>query len=154
MMTEQIEISNVAKETIELLSYFDSNFVSKISVDFLNLLRQLAEKSSITVTIDKNKKLKEQDVSEECKSLISLIYHNYIADEEEKKKIEKIWNENELSYQQELREKYNTDHIFKKRIQDKEKTFAKENVQLVKYKKDSFWTKLFTTIKKFFKRDR
>lgn len=93
MMTEQIEISNVAKETIELLSYFDT-------------------------------------------------------------KIEKIWNENEFSYQQKLREKYNYEDIFKKKIQDDQKTFAKENVHLVIYQKDSFWTRLFTTIKKLFKRDR
>lgn len=153
-MIEQIEICNVAKETIELLRYFDSNFVSKISVDFLNFLRQLAEKSSITVTIDKNKKLKEQNVSEECKSLISLIYHNYIANEEEKKNIEKIWNENEQRYQRKLSEKYNYEDIFKKKLENNEEVSTNESLQLVKYEKHSFWTKILKNIKNLFKIDR
>ena len=79
------KINNIAKETVEILNYFDSSFVSKISVDFLSLLKELARKSSITVTIDKNKKLEEQAISEECKNLIALIYRDYIADEEEKR---------------------------------------------------------------------
>ena len=153
-MIEQIEICNVAKETIELLRYFDSNFVSKISVDFLNFLRQLAEKSSITVTIDKNKKLKEQNVSEECKSLISLIYHNYFANEEEKKNIENIWNENEQRYQRKLSEKYNYEDIFKKKLENNEEVSTNENLQLVKYEKHSFWTKILKNIKNLFKIDR
>ena len=151
-MTGQMEISDVAKETVEILKYFDSNFISKISTNFLNFLKYLASKSNINVTIDKNKKLKEQDVSEECKSLIALIYHDYIADEEEKKKIEKIWNENELIYQQRLKEKYNPDDIFKKKYQDNEEVSKRENVQLVEYEQESFWSKLFKKIKSFFKK--
>ena len=150
-MTEQREISDIAKETIELLSYFDSNFISKISTKFLEFLKDLAQSSTINVTIDKNKKLKEQNVSEECKSLISLIYYDYIAEEEEKKKIEKIWNENELIYQQKLRKKYNPYDIFKKKDQDSEKIIEKEDLQLVEYKKENFWSKLLKGIKNFLK---
>ena len=91
MMEGQMEISDVAKETIELLKYFDSDFISKISTELLEFLKKLAQSSTINVTIDKNKKLKDQNVSEECKSLISLIYHDYIAEEDEKEEIEKIW---------------------------------------------------------------
>ena len=40
--------------------------------------------------LDSNKKLRDQNISEECKDLISLIYYNYIADENEKKEILKI----------------------------------------------------------------
>lgn len=144
MMTEEIEISNVAKETIILLNYFDSNFISKISTNFLMLLKELAQKSTITVTIDKTKKLKDQNVSEECKNLIALIYHSYIADEKEKSEMEKIWNTNELLYHNKLREKYDMDNIFKKG--------HKDNVQLVEYKKPSFLSQLLKRIKSYFER--
>ena len=146
------EINNIAKETVEILNYFDSSFVSKISVDFLSLLKELARKSSITVTIDKNKKLEEQAISEECKNLIALIYRDYIADEEEKRKIEKIWNENELIYQQKIAEKYNIENIFKKKNQVNDQILSDESMALIKYKKDSFCTKILKRIKSFLRK--
>lgn len=150
-MTGKMEIRDVAKETIELLNYFDSKFISKISTKFLHFLEELAQSSTINVTIDKKKKLKDQNVSEECKSLISLIYYDYIANEEEKKKIEKIWSDNELVYQQKLRERYNPNDIFKKKRQNYEEIIEKEELQLIEYKKESFWSKLLNGIKSFFK---
>lgn len=150
-MIGQMEISDVAKETIEILNYFDSNFISKISTEFLDYLKELAQSSTINVTIDKNKKLKEQNLSEECKSLISLIYHDYIAKEEDKEKIEKIWIENEIIYQEKLRERYNTNDIFNKKSQNNQKNVQKEKLQLIEYKKESFWSKLSNRIKSFLK---
>ena len=59
-----IEICDIAKETIQVLTYFDFEFTSKISKDFLDFLKETAEKSDIIVNIDFNKKLKEQNISE------------------------------------------------------------------------------------------
>lgn len=148
-MTGQMEISDIAKETVEVLKYFDFDFLSKISTNFLKFLEELAKNSSKIVKIDKNKKLKEQNVSNECKSLITLIYYTYIANTEEKKKIEKIWNENELKYQQELRKKYNPEEIFKRNFNKN-----KESLQMVEIKKENIWIKLLKKIKKFFNKNK
>lgn len=114
-MTIQSETNNVAKETIEILKYFDSKFLSKISENFLKELRQLAKDSNLEVKIDKNKKLKEQEISDETKSLISIMYYRYFATEEEKKDIIKIWNSNEKLYQKTIKEEYNQENLFKKK---------------------------------------
>lgn len=108
-----IKIPDIAKETLYILNYFDSNFVSKIPNKFLENLKKIAEKSQITVNIDMYKKLKEQEISEECKDLISLIYYNYVANENDKEEILKCWNKNEEKYQDELNKKYNANDIFK-----------------------------------------
>ena len=145
-MIGQIEISDVARETLVVLKYLDVNFVSKIPDDFINELKKLAKKSTLTVKIDKDKKLKEQDISEETKDLISLIYYTYIATNEEKEEIEKIWNQNEELYQNIIREKYNTDNIFKKNVikDSKQETLNLPSI----VQKENFIKKIINVLKK------
>lgn len=108
-----IKVDDIAKETLYILNYFDSNFVSKIPNKFLENLKKIAETSQITVNIDRYKELEEQEISEDCKDLISLIYYNYVTNENDKEEILKCWNKNEEKYQNELNEKYNANDIFK-----------------------------------------
>ena len=63
-----VEICDVALETLEVLKYFNTEFTSKISESFLNSLKELAKKSKLEVKIDANKKLINQNISEETKS--------------------------------------------------------------------------------------
>ena len=76
-MTSQLEINNIAAETIQILNYFDKSFVDKISNDFLEVLKELAEKSNVIVKIDKEKALKDQNISfTELNSAKALIIAN------------------------------------------------------------------------------
>ena len=145
-MKEKIEMNDIAKETIEVLNYFDFDFISKISSNFLNKLKELSKNSNIIVKVDENKKLKEQNISKESKELIALIYYDYIADKEEKKEIINIWNKNEKLYQESLNKKYNVDNIFKN---TNKKSILKEKSDLPDIiRKHSFIEK----IKEFFKK--
>ena len=65
-----VEICDVALETLEVLKYFNTEFTSKISESFLNSLKELAKKSKLEVRIDANKKLINQNISEETKYII------------------------------------------------------------------------------------
>ena len=76
-----METKDIAKETIEVFKYLDASLIENISKSFLDFLEELSQESNIIVNIDSNKKLRDQNISEECKDLISLIYYNYIADE-------------------------------------------------------------------------
>lgn len=148
-MTSQPEISDIAKETLYTLNYFEPNFISKIPEKVINGIKELAQTSSIIVKIDKSKKLKEQNISEGCKDFISLIYYDYIATEEEKKELIKIWNKNEQLYQEKLREKYNSDNIFKRnKINDSEKEVS--NLPTV-IQKENIIQKIIKSLKKLFK---
>ena len=115
---EQIKINDVAKETVMVLKYFEEKFTSKIPSKFILLLNRLAQESNIDVYIDKGKKLNEQNISEECKDLISLMYYSYIADETEKEEIGKIWRQNEELYQNKLKEKFDYDNMFKNNLEN------------------------------------
>ncbi len=143
----ELEMSDVARETIDIINYFNPKFIEKISSTFLNGLNEIAKNSEKITQIDKTKKLKDQNISEESKDLISLIYYNYIATEEEKRKLAKIWNENEIAYQKELSQKYSVDNLFKSN--EKVKVEVQENTNLPDIiRKESIIEK----IKKFFKK--
>lgn len=141
------EINDVAEETLEVLRYFGNEFVSKIPRNVIKKLEELAIDSDEKVIIDKSKKLNEQAISEECKGLISLIYYNYFTNDEEKKEILNIWNENERLYQEELSQKYKIDIILKN---EKQNNDIQENLLVVKENKNIF-QKIWGFIEKIFK---
>lgn len=128
-MINQLEISDVAKETICVLDYFNPELVSKIPTNVINKLKGLAKESDKTINIEINKKLKKQCISEETKDLISLIYYSYIATEEQRKELTEIWDKNELMYQEDIKKKYDIDNIFNRKI-------SKEKNELITIEKE------------------
>lgn len=145
-MKQTQEINDICKEVLIILSQFSDNLIEKIpSKVFINL-RELATDSKVNFYIEPEKHLYEQNISEKGKDLISLIYYNYIADENEKKELLKLWSDNENKYQEKLKEKYNTDNLFKK-----EKTTANSEMQMIEYKEDTVFTKIRSWIKHIIK---
>ena len=55
-----------------------------------------------------------QNITEEAKDLIALLYYEYILNENEKNELLKVWKKNKGNYQNELNKKYNLDKILKK----------------------------------------
>lgn len=145
------EKNDVYKEVLTVLAYFNDDFIEKIPDKVLKKLNELAADSKTDFYIDTEKKLYEQNISEESKDLISLIYYNFAADKNEKKELLKIWSENENKYQEKLRKIYNSDNIF----QNKRKKFSKDensslssNTAMVEYKKENIFDKIKNFIKK------
>lgn len=70
--------------------------------------------------------IKEQKIKRETLSMIAVLDLNYWCEnEEEKIKLKKQFNENELKYQKQLKEKYNVENLFK----SKQKEEIIDNVQ-------------------------
>ena len=139
-----VEICDVALETLEVLKYFSNEFTSKISESFLNSLKELAKKSKLEVRIDANKKLINQNISEETKDIISLIYYNYFADDKEKNEITKIWKENDEKFQEKSNEIYDIEKVFKSR----KKNYIKSELPTVM--KKNWIEKIIEKVKRFF----
>lgn len=78
------------------------------------------------------------------KDLISLIYYDYIAEEDEKKAILEQWKLNKKNYQNVQKEKYNYDNIFA----NKEHT---KYVNLVEVKKETILQKIKNLLKRAIK---
>lgn len=140
--------ADVLKETVEILKYFDNDFLSKIPQNFLQSMKNASQNSNKEVKIDKTKKLEQQDVSEECKDMISLIYYYYVATKERREELNQIWTQNEEAYQKELKEKYSYENLFENR----KKENIKENVQIAVIEEKSMLKKIIEYIKSLFKK--
>ena len=94
-MKQILDKKDVYKEVFTVLSNFNDEVIKKIPNSVFNKIIDLAADSEIKVNIDVTKPLEEQDISEESKNILSLIYYKYIADNDEKKELIKLWDSND-----------------------------------------------------------
>ena len=87
-------------------------FVFSFSCKFIDFLRTNASRDYIP-NLDYSKNLKDMNLKEETRALLSIMYKKYWCSEEEKQVLQKRSFINEQIHQRELRERYNPDDIFK-----------------------------------------
>ena len=96
--------------------------------------------------------LKDLDLLEETRGIIGMICYEYWCDTDEKKKrFRARLNENELKYQDKLREKYKPNDVFKNSAMNLKRTASIEDTKNLVEVKDSFLKKLIWKVKEFFK---
>lgn len=94
-MGNYVDKKDVYKEVFVVLSNFSKEIIQKIPDELFRQLADFAADSEIEVKIDMNKGIEEQLISQESKDMLSLIYYKYIADDNEKKELIKVWESNE-----------------------------------------------------------
>lgn len=95
--------------------------------------------------------LEKQNLQEDTWNLIAIIYLKYLCeDEEEKKELEKIYDENEKIYREEIKEKYNPEKIFSDREKKYTTSQEKDQILPIEVKKESFIQKIIKFINKIF----
>lgn len=141
------EMNNVAKQTIILFSYMDKKMLEKIPSELIEHLQRLAIDSNIKFKYQKDKDLDSQNLLDETKDLLSVIFYSYIASENEKKEILKKWNDNENKYNELLLETYKLP--FDSSKNDKES--KEDNALIINKSKGSLFMKIKQYINKIFK---
>lgn len=145
------EFAEASAEINEILGYLPTEYVEKIPAklrDFFNKVK----KADYVSKIDPYKQLDEQELKPKTKTLLTVIYRNYWCNEEERAELDKILIENDKKYEEELREKYNPDNIFKKKEIVEEKVETIQSNLPAEIKKESFVKKLFNYIKGLFRK--
>ncbi len=140
--------NDVCKEVFTILSFFSNDLLDKVPNTVIEKIGFLAMNSDADFHIDRRKSLKEQNISEESKDFISLIYYNYIADEKEKGELLELWNGNENKYQDELEKKYNSDNLFPNR---KKEVQINNTDMVMADNKENLFSKIKNIIRKIFK---
>lgn len=145
-MIDETKYINTAYETLYVLKHCDNSFVSKIPNQILKNLKQMTKNCSKQITLLPNKKLKEQNISEETKDFISGLYYTYIATPQEKKDILNTWQQNDKIY-----EEATTIDIFKnkKPVSDSKQT-PPQTINIIPYHNKTIFDKIALKIKKFF----
>ena len=134
-------------EVDAILELLEDEYVNKIPAQVRDFFKKEKNKKyvpNINVNID----LDKQVLKDETISILTLLQINYLCDsEDEKQEILNELYENDRLKEEELREKYNPDNIFKNKNNRQE-----EVVSLVEYKEPNFIRKILDKIKKLFKR--
>ena len=86
---------DLAKELLTVIPYLNNTFVSNLPRNFIANLTTLAANSTKDFYIQKDKRLEEQNLSEECKNWLSLLYYEYV-DLSDKKDILESWFKNDF----------------------------------------------------------
>lgn len=143
------EFAEASAELIEILKYLPKSEVEKIPVK-LRIFFGKAANSNYVAKIDPYKSLDKQEIKEKTKDLIAVIYRNYWCNEEERKQLDQKLIENNNKYEEQLRERYNPDNIFK----TKQEETQESSTELTQYKPQNFIQKLFNKIKNIFRRNK
>ena len=102
-------------ETLHYLKGINQNDLNKIPGKFMEFLNNNCLKD-YKCDFDYSKPLKDLKISDEARGLIAMICMNYwCVSNEQKDKFKKHLIENEIKFQEDLREKYNPNDIFKNR---------------------------------------
>lgn len=139
---DEVVISNEYRksvtEVIYILKYLPEHTVSKIPIKFMDFLNEHSI-SDYKPNFDFSQGLDKVMLSNKTKALLAMIYRNYICTEEERAEYDKILCKNEEIYQNNLREKYNPDNIFKKEKQKiTDDNSISNEMQIVEYKETIF----------------
>jgi len=138
-------------EVLEIIKYLPKEERDKIPAEKIKFYEQNCDKE-YEFTFDIEKPIDEQNTLRETNAIVVVLFRDYFATTEQKEKLEKILQQNEEKHQQELREKYNPDNIFKKPENRKnEEAETTETMALVEVKKDNVIKEIFKKIINFIK---
>ena len=133
---------------IELLAEEDKNKIPKKLRQFFKEEKDKEYTKTINIDIP----IKEQNLKEETLALIALLNLKYICDnDKEKERLTRIYYDNDIKYQKMLKEKFNTDNLFKKKEKISEETPEKYD-NIIEYKEEHFFKKILSKIKNIFKK--
>lgn len=113
-------IMNAYAEIDILLNYIPKEYKDEIPIELQNMFKNkksLKYKSNINTKNPFNK----ENLKRETLIILAILQYNFwYKTNEEKEKFKKLLEENEIKYQNKLKEKYNVDNIFKNKKYDSE----------------------------------
>lgn len=150
------EFAEASAEINEILKYMPKEEVEKIPSKLREFFREISSKDYVT-NINPNMPLDKQQIKEKTKDIIALIYRNYWCSEEERKELDQKLIENDKKFEEELREKYNPDNIFKNNVtttkkEESEVKEAKIEQSLVPQETGKWYQRFLDMVKRWFKK--
>ena len=143
-------INQSYSEVYDIIEHLDKKLYNKIPAKFIKMLKENMD-NNYNVEIDYNKSINEQKLLKDTKIILSIIYRDYLCSEEKKKELIEKDKADLVRYENEIRERYNPDKIFKNRIQENNTEKTKENITAMVEYKENIFLKIIEFFKKIFK---
>lgn len=144
---------NILAETSFILKHLDKNMYNKIPVDVLEMIEKNKSENYV-VNYDFNKTLYNQKLNKETFALISILYLKFCVNENERKNLLEICYENDIDEEILLRQKFDTENIFKNKEirnnKDEQNNINNENKNIIP-KKEGLISKVINFIKNILK---
>lgn len=134
-------------EVLEIIKYMGKDYQSKVPQKLLKMFEKESDDNYV-YKFDINKKIYEQNLSEETIAILSVLELKYWATPEQKQILSKALDYNEKIFQEELRKKYNPDNLFKNKQNND--ILNINNHSIVEYKKKNFIQKILDKIRRLF----
>lgn len=138
----------IYSEVYSALNMLGNDYIKKLPSSLFDMIKS-ERLDTYNPTYDGTIALDQQNIKRESISMIALFHLNYWCENaEEKEKLCRLFQENENKYQEELREKYNPDNLFKSKEVKEEK---EESTELIEYKENSLFKKIINKLMSLFK---
>lgn len=137
------EYSIAFSEVLEVLQHSEIEVLEKVPLEIIKKIKEKSCKEYVP-KIDEDYKF---NISKKAKSILAVIYQDFLCDDDEAEEFRQQILENEKEQQKELRQKYNPDDVFKNY-----KTVS-EKLEMVEYK-ESIFKKILNKVKIFFARNK
>lgn len=142
-MSVSLQTRQAYAELDTFIELLDDSLKNKIPTKLREFFKREKDLSYVK-NINPNIPIKEQNLKRETLSLIALINLEYLCeDENEKARLNEIYNKNEVEYKEQMKEKYNLNFLNK----EEDKTTKEE---IIEYKKESWYMKIIHKVKKLF----
>ena len=123
----------------------------KISKSFINFIEKNKSNNYVS-NINPKIPIREQNIRKETKEMLGIIYRDYLCSNEERNKLLKQEEQEIKQYEEELRQKYDPNDIFKNKQKEYNYEKEKANVAMVEYKKETLIEKILKFFKSRFKK--
>lgn len=107
------ELKRALVEVDAVLENSSKDINDKIPKRFKDYIKN-NKSQDYTFEIDKTKDILDQNLSKEARQIIALMYRDYIVDKDKRQELLEQEKEKQIKKEEELKEKYNPDNIFKK----------------------------------------
>lgn len=141
------------KEVIEILKYVPEESVNKIPQEIIEMFNANMD-NTYEFKVDISKNFEEQNLLDETKAILANIFRDYWATPYQKERIEAKEKQDRYKLEEEKRQAYNPDDIFKKR---QNKVEEQETINVENYSenlpieiKESFYKKIINFFRNLF----
>ena len=138
-------------EVDEILKIMPIDLVSKIPVQFR---QTISENKATNYKVIIKEPLEEQKLKKETIIILGLIYRDFLASPEEREQLQLKDAEELKKIEQEMKEQYDIENIFKKKKEKKTLEEELTSKDLTLYKEQSFLSRLFSIIKGIFRKNK
>lgn len=145
---------NSLSEVYLVIKNSESNIINKIPNNFLNFIIDNMNKDIIKINmLNRNSK---KDISEDARTILALIYRDYLISDEKRAELTEKEKIKRLEYEQIVKEKYSNDKLFKnkRKIKSEDDKIHKQSTSVTEFKEKSFFRKVFDKIKNLLKNNK